>query len=116
MNKHSILIVDDEPEVCVLLKSYLVRKNQDVCYSTSLTEGLQKFESLKPNFLILDHNMPDGLGIENIAKFKSLNNSLCIVIISAMSNLKEHALSNGADYFLEKPISLQTLNSIIASN
>lgn len=116
MTKNNILIVDDETEVCVLLKSYLLRKNQVVNYSTSLTEGFEKFAQVRPDLLILDHNMPDGYGIENIAKFKKINGSLRIVIISAMSNLKEEALTKGADYFLEKPINLSILNSIISCN
>jgi DNA-binding response OmpR family regulator len=116
MTKNNILIVDDEAEVCVLLKGYLQRKNQEVDYSTSLTEGFEKFTQVKPNLLILDHNMPDGYGIENILKFKQINNTLKVVIISAMSNLKDEALRNGADYFLEKPINLSILNTILVSN
>lgn len=116
MTKNNILIVDDETEVCVLLKGYLQRKNQEVNYSTSLTEGFEKFALIKPNLLILDHNMPDGYGIENILKFKKLNTTLKVIIISAMSHLKEEALKKGADYFLEKPINLSILNNILISN
>ncbi|MBA3665716.1 MAG: response regulator [Bacteroidetes bacterium] len=113
MRKQRILIVDDEREVCLLLENYLLRKNHLVSYSTTLTEAFAKFPAFEPTFLILDHNMPDGYGIENIQKFKELNNNLCVLIISAMSNLREDALAKGADFFLEKPIKLSTLNSII---
>ncbi|MCW3076585.1 MAG: response regulator [Bacteroidetes bacterium] len=116
MRKHNILIVDDEREVCVLLENYLLRKNQNVSYCTSLTDGLAKSAQMKPSVLILDHNMPDGFGIDNIFKFKELNSTLRVIVISAMSNLKDEALTKGADYFLEKPIKLSTLNSIITSN
>ena len=110
---NSILIVDDETEVCMLLENFLIRKNQKVEYSTTLKDGLEKFEKMRPNILILDHNMPDGYGIESISAFKKLNNSLRVVIISAMSNFKEEALQKGADYFLEKPISFSMLKNII---
>lgn len=116
MRKHDILIIDDEHEVCVLLENYLLRKNQNVSYCTSLIEGLAKSAQMKPSVLILDHNMPDGFGIDNIFKFKELNSTLRVIVISAMSNLKDEALTKGADYFLEKPIKLSTLNSIITSN
>ena len=109
----SILIIDDEAEVCLLLENFFTRKNQQVAYSTSLKDGIEKFQKIKPDLLILDHNMPDGYGIENISTFKKINKSLKVVIISAMSNLKEEALKNGADYFLEKPISFGTLKHII---
>jgi two-component system response regulator CitB len=110
----NILIVDDEMEVCVLLQNFLSRQNKKVGYSTTLKDALDKCDKLRPTFLILDHNMPDGFGIEYIPLFRKLNNSLQIIIISAMSNLREEALKNGADYFLEKPISFNELRSIIS--
>ncbi len=112
---NNILIIDDEAEVCLLLENFFTRKNQKVSYSTSLKDGLEKFRDLKPDLLILDHNMPDGFGIENISTFKKLNKSLKVVIISAMSNLKDEALQNGADFFLEKPISFSMLKHIITN-
>lgn len=112
---NNILIVDDEMEVCVLLQNFLSRKNQRVAYSNTLRDAFEKFENLHPNLLLLDHNMPDGYGIQNIERFKSLDPKVKIVIISAMSNLKEEALKRGADYFLEKPISFGMLNEIIES-
>jgi DNA-binding response OmpR family regulator len=109
-----ILIIDDELEVCMLLEKYLEKKNKKASYSTSLQDGIAKFKAKIPDLLILDHNLPDGFGIDHINLFKSLNPDLKIVIISAMSNLKDEALQKGADHFLEKPISFGTLNSILA--
>jgi DNA-binding response OmpR family regulator len=114
MSRQSILIVDDEREVCLLLENYLTRKNKEVAYSTTLKEGFEKFREVNPSLLILDHNMPDGYGIDNISKFRELNSSLRVIVISAMSNLKQEALDKGADYFLEKPLKLSTLNDIIS--
>jgi DNA-binding response OmpR family regulator len=115
MNKQSVLIVDDEQEVCQLLENYLSRKDKNVSYSTSLKEGFEKFKAVQPNFLILDHNMPDGYGIDNISKFREIKSSIRVIVISAMSNLKDEALNKGADYFLEKPLKLSVLNSIISA-
>lgn len=115
MDQQSILIVDDEQEVCLLLENYLTRKHKKVNYSTTLKEGFEKFKAMQPDFLILDHNMPDGYGIENISRFRELSTSLRVIVISAMSNLKDEALKKGADYFLEKPLKLSSLNSIFSA-
>lgn len=114
MNIEKILIIDDEIEVCMLLEYYLVKKNKQVAYSTNLTDGIEKFKNKQPSLLILDHNLPDGFGVDNISKFKTLNPSLMIIIISAMSNLRNEALEKGADYFIEKPISFEILNTILS--
>lgn len=111
---NQILIIDDEMEVCTLLQFYLKKRNKKASYSTSLRDGLEKFKSTHPDLLILDHNLPDGFGIENISKFKALDPSLTIIVISAMSNLKNEALEKGADYFIEKPISFSALNGILS--
>ena len=90
------------------------RKSDKVSYSVNLKDGFSKFKTEKPDILILDHNLPDGHGIDNIKNFKKENKALYVIVISAMSNLKSRALENGADYFMEKPISFTKLNELIA--
>lgn len=113
MQLQSILIIDDEVEVCFLLESFLTKKNPNVSFTTTLKDGIEKCREKKPDILILDHNITDGYGIESISEFRKLNESICIVVISAMSNLKKEALEKGADHFLEKPISFSALDKII---
>jgi DNA-binding response OmpR family regulator len=114
MNARSILIIDDEKELCLLLENFLAKKTRSIAYSNSLETGVEKFKKMNPDLLILDHNLPDGNGIDNISVFKKLNKSLRIIIISAMSNLRNEALEKGADFFIEKPISFSQLKSILA--
>jgi DNA-binding response OmpR family regulator len=114
MNARTILIIDDEKELCVLLENFLAKKTHSIDYSNSLVSGLEKFKKMNPDLLILDHNLPDGNGIDNIALFKNLNSSLRIIIISAMSNLRNEAIEKGADHFIEKPISFSQLKTILA--
>lgn len=116
MSVDSALIIDDEIELCILVENFLTKKNTRAAFSTNLKDGVEKFKKIKPSLLILDHNLPDGYGIENIAMFKKLNGTLQVIIISAMSHLKDEALSKGADYFLEKPISFSALNKILSKN
>lgn len=114
MNARTILIIDDEKELCLLLENFLAKKTRSIDYSNSLETGMEKFKQMQPDLLILDHNLPDGNGIDNISMFKKLNNSLRIIIISAMSNLRNEALEKGADFFIEKPISFSQLKNILA--
>jgi DNA-binding response OmpR family regulator len=112
------LIIDDELDICMLLKGFLNRKNKHVDYSTSLKCGLEKFEEGQPDLLLLDHNLPDGRGIDHIREFKKKKKgaSSFIVVMSAMTNLRQTALENGADYFIGKPITFGKLNEILTRN
>ena len=113
MKISSVLIIDDEMDFCLLLESFFKRKCAHVNYALTLKDGLVKFNELNPDLLILDHNLPDGFGIESISTFKNANSALFVIFISAMSNLKSIALENGADLFMEKPISFSKLSKLI---
>lgn len=109
------LIIDDEVDLCMMIKSFFRRKNKQVDYSTTLKDGLQKFEEERPDILILDHNLPDGFGIGNIKRFKEIfkEKPLYIVVMSAMSNLRSMALESGADDFIDKPVTFSKLNELL---
>lgn len=62
MKKKKILIIDDEADFCLLLKSYFSGKEYEVYYSYSLSTGLKLLEEVHPDILFLDNNLPDGSG------------------------------------------------------
>lgn len=64
-----VLIIDDEEDLCLLIKTYLSRKDCEVFTAYSLSEGLKKLNDLLPDILFLDNNLPDGLGWEAAEKF-----------------------------------------------
>jgi DNA-binding response OmpR family regulator len=116
MEIKNALIIDDEIDICLLLRNFLNRKNKKAEYSTTLEDGINKFREHQPELVILDNNLPDGKGIDLIKDLKRAvkkGHPLHIIVISAMSNLKSKALAYGADYFMEKPISFSKLNDIL---
>jgi DNA-binding response OmpR family regulator len=111
---HCALIIDDEEDICILLSSYLRKKNIETHYSLNLKEGLKKISELRPSILFLDNNLPDGSGIDTIPLIRSLGQKIKIIVISAMTNLKEKAFSNSADAFIDKPISFESIQTLIS--
>jgi two-component system, OmpR family, response regulator len=109
----SALIIDDEEDICILLSSYLRKKNILTHYSLTLTAGLELLKELKPSIVFLDNNLPDGSGIESIPLIRSQNSRIKIIVISAMSNLREKALNFHADAFIDKPISFENIRKLI---
>lgn len=104
----SVLIVDDEVDLCLLVKNYLSRKNYQVYTAHTLSEGVRKIESIIPDVLLLDNNLPDGIGwneAENIhRKFPNMN----ITLITAYQAPKDFK-TNPHINILEKPISLNDI-------
>src|SRR4051812_17917179 len=110
---HCALIIDDEEDICILLTTYLRKKNIDAHYSLTLADGLEKLKEYKPTILFLDNNLPDGSGIESIPLIRQSNREMKIIIISAMTNLKDRAMANSADAFIDKPISFHSIQELI---
>ena len=114
VKKHiKALIIDDEEDICILISGYLKRQKIDPEYSLTLESGLEKIKSHSPQILFLDNNLPDGSGIDSILSIRQANNKIKIVVISALTNLQDKALNNGADAFIGKPISFQSLQNVI---
>jgi DNA-binding response OmpR family regulator len=107
------LIIDDEEDICVLLASYLRKQHIDVTYSFTLEEGLKKIKEFHPTILFLDNNLPDGLGIDAIEKIRKIKQDLKIIVISALTNLREKAMNSTADGFIDKPISFATIQKAL---
>lgn len=98
-----ILIIDDELDICLLLQSYLKRQSFEAHYEQDLKSGLEALSNLEPSVLILDNNLPDGLGVDHIPAIKKSYPDLKLLIVSAYSSLKQKAIDSGADAFISKP-------------
>lgn len=62
MKNKKVLIIDDEVDFGLLMKSFFKPKNYDVFIAHTIADGLKTLEEQKPDFLFLDNNLPDGLG------------------------------------------------------
>jgi two-component system, OmpR family, response regulator len=109
----SVLIIDDEEDLCLLLGAYLKRYVGNIQYAFDLESGLEKANSLPPDIIFLDNNLPDGTGLEAIPRFLATSVHVKIVMMSAMSHLDKKALQAGAIAFLEKPLSFRAVQELI---
>lgn len=110
--QRNLLIVDDEEDVCLLLKRSFRREFKTVETASLLQDALQVAERLRPDILLLDNNLPDGLGLEFVKKFKSINPNMYVILFSAM-DLHSEAIVAGADVFLGKPLNLGMIREVM---
>ncbi|MFN8344623.1 MAG: response regulator [Spirosomataceae bacterium] len=107
------VIIDDEMDTCLLLGMVLKKFGIVSLRAHTLAEGLQKAADEQPTYIFLDNNLPDGIGIEQIEKFRHEAPASKLVMITAMSGLRDRALSSGADGFVEKPLDLTKIQKVI---
>jgi DNA-binding NtrC family response regulator len=120
---NSILIIDDEIQICESIKMILDYEGYSVVYSTDALEGLKKISHNNFSALLLDIQMPEMSGFEVLKKVKDSNLDVSVIIISAHGSVENaiKATKLGAFDFIEKPIDrdkllLSVRNAVEQSN
>ncbi|MBI2882163.1 MAG: response regulator, partial [Candidatus Tectomicrobia bacterium] len=78
-----ILIVDDEPDLCRDLKSFLTSKGHEVEAALGGEEGLEKLKSWRPHVVLLDIRMPGVNGLEALPRMKAVDPNVRIIMVTA---------------------------------
>jgi len=104
MNKATILIIDDEPQIRKLLQINLESNDYNVIQASTGQEGLILAASHLPDLILLDIGLPDKSGHEILKKLREWFNKP-IIILSVQDNENDIilALDNGATDYLTKP-------------
>ena len=108
--RKTILIIDDEIDLCLLLKEYFVRKGYQVTVRHTLKEGIAALYSTPPSILFLDNNLPDGTGWTEATRFAIDIPDTFIVLISAFHPSILDVPADNKFGRIEKPISLADLD------
>ncbi len=107
------LVVEDEGEMGLLLNIFIDERDLDLDYVKDLLHAEEYLEREQPSVVILDNKLPDGYGVDFISYIKRKYPSIKIIMISGFGSVRDVALQNGADIFIEKPFTRNQLYSAI---
>jgi len=108
----TILILDDDKDICLLLKSFFEKRGHTVFTANSLFEGLHIIDHSMPSVLFIDNFLPDGEGWKAAQTIKIKYPKLNINLMSA----KDKSFNTLEDYenvVWEKPISAEQLETYL---
>ena len=101
-----ILVVDDDPKIVSLVKTYLEREGYRVVTARDGRAALQAYNEVHPGLIVLDLMLPelDGLALMRIVRERS---AVPIVMLSARGAVADrvYGIHEGADDYLAKPFS-----------
>src|SRR3954451_1216174 len=101
-----VLVVDDDPKIVSLVKTYLVREGFRVITASDGAAALRAFTEFAPGLIVLDLMLPeiDGLGLMRAVRERS---QVPIVMLSARGSTADrvYGINEGADDYLAKPFS-----------
>jgi two-component system OmpR family response regulator len=111
-----ILIVEDEGEMCLVLNILLSDENIELEHVKNILAAEEYLAEELPSLIILDNKLPDGYGVDYIGHLKKRYPSIKIIMITGFdASVKDVAMENGADLFLEKPFTKQEFLTAIKS-
>lgn len=114
-----VLVVDDDTHVAQLLEKHLATFGFAVQSTHSAASAFQAAKSHKPDLVILDVMLGDGVGYEiarRIRRDPELYRAAILFQSVASDDLDiAHALRQGGDGFLKKPYTLTTLSEQLKS-
>ena len=113
--RNKVLILDDEKDLCELVKEILKPEQYQVDCAYTLKEGMKKWGSHHPSVVLLDNNLPDGLGLDMIETHQSLLEDSQVIMITAdmYAPMRLRAEAAGIHNFLQKPFSLKTIREMV---
>jgi two-component system NtrC family response regulator len=116
MNMENILIIHSDQVSSERISNAVSQMGHTAFVAPTLAEGLQQARSRPFAVVFLEARLPDGSGLDSIAKIKSSGHAPQIIIITGFGNPDEaeSAITNGAWDYLEKPVSLEIIKMHIA--
>lgn len=111
-NPIKIVIIDDEPDLCFLLSGMLSSYGYHVSYFHTLKSGLEGTKTNQPDWVIIDNNLPDGLGWDSADEILGMDEKIHLLKISANpDSLRTDNRYNV--HYLIKPVRVQSIVDLI---
>lgn len=101
-----VLVIDDDRDMCLLLRKFLERNNFEVIDFTSGKKALTWYEENMPDIVLCDLRLEDISGLEVLQKMKATNPALPFLIITGYSDVRSavEIMRHGAYDYITKPL------------
>ena len=111
-----ILIIDDEIDICEMVKDFFVARGYEVSYALTGRGGFNAFTVEKPGIVMLDLYLGDIYGLEVLKKIRCADQSCVIIIITGSGSEEDERMAKklGADFYIDKPFSIVELTKLVS--
>jgi len=111
-----ILIVDDQQSILYFLRKTLEAEGFTVETAETAADALVRAREFAPEIVLLDLKLPDRSGMNVLSELRAAHPELRVVMMTAFGDVETsvHAMKLGAFDYVNKPIRLEELLSILA--
>jgi DNA-binding NtrC family response regulator len=116
MQKHNILVVDDEKNILKVVALTLRDSGYSVDIAQSAEEALEKFRLTAYDLVVTDLKLPGKSGAELLTEVKSLQPDFPVIMITAFGTIENavEAMKRGAFNYLTKPVNPDELLTVVS--
>lgn len=116
-NRGTILYIEDNPDNRLLIRRVLNAEGYTVQEASNASTALTALQSMRPDLILMDINMPDMDGYTLTAHIRALPNLGLVPIVALTANVmkgdRERSLEAGCDGYIQKPVDIDTLTQQI---
>jgi CheY-like chemotaxis protein len=109
----TILVVEDDPNQCLLYANEIRAAGYDVITAHDGREALEVVEKTRPDLVVMDVSMPGIDGIEAMSRMLAKDHKLPIILNTAYATYRESFRSWSADAYVVKSSDLTELKTTI---
>jgi len=112
-----VLIVESDIDWRNTLSAHVGELSYEVSVCSSLGQARDFLKSRQPDILMTDIGLPDGSLLPELASLRQHFPSMGIVILTAATRLEDkvRCMSDGADYYLVKPLKLEEVSATLTA-
>lgn len=112
-----ILLIEDQVELCQILKDTLAIYGFDVTYALNGEDGFNIFTTLEPKLVIIDIMMPGSDGFSAVKQIREINKDVPLIMLTAKPLTEDlvKAFDLGCNDFIRKPFIMEELIARIRS-
>ncbi|MBQ3956479.1 MAG: response regulator, partial [Clostridia bacterium] len=108
-----LLVIDDDPNICDLLRYFFENEGYEVKTAGDGVEGLSFFKMYEPDLVLLDHMLPKNKDGNQVCREIRAISSKPIIMITAKDDVLDRVvgLELGADDYVVKSVDMKELSA-----
>ncbi len=116
VQKHKILVIDDDEGIVFALKQLFLKDGYDVASAGDAFAGLALLPDENPTLVVMDINMPGMSGLDTLREIKKTHPTLPVIMVTGYGTVDTavRAMQFGAFDYLTKPLDIQQVRKVTA--
>ena len=118
--KHTVMVIEDEEALALILKYNLEKEGYNVVWESRGSKAVPQVEKTRPSVILLDWMLPELSGVEicKLIRNKPDIKNIPIIMLTAKGEEEDKVkgLSSGADDYVTKPFSIPELMARVKTN